>query len=53
MTLEHMCGIINVLPSLNWQQEGGARMELLTSFIISVIASVVAAYICKWLDREE
>ena len=28
-------------------------MELLVSFIISVIASVVGYYICKWLDGYE
>ena len=28
-------------------------MELLVSFIISVIASVVGYYICKWLDGDE
>jgi high-affinity Fe2+/Pb2+ permease len=28
-------------------------MELITSFVISVIASVVANYICKWLDRND
>jgi len=30
--------------------EGGARMTLI-SFILSIIASVIAYYICKWLDR--
>nr|DAJ71887.1 MAG TPA: Protein of unknown function (DUF1494) [Inoviridae sp.] len=28
-------------------------LELLVSFIISVIASVVGYYICKWLDGDE
>ena len=27
--------------------------ELLTSFFLSVLASVVAYYICKWLDGDE
>ena len=27
-------------------------MELLISFLFSVAASVVAYYICKWLDEE-
>ena len=27
--------------------------ELLTSFFLSVLANVVAYYICKWLDGEE
>lgn len=28
-------------------------MPVLLSFILSVLASVVAYYICKWLDRDE
>jgi len=28
-------------------------MTSVCSFIISVVASVVAYYICKWLDRDE
>lgn len=28
-------------------------MELIISFVISVIASIVAYYICKWLDRND
>ncbi len=28
-------------------------MELLIAFVISVMASIAAHYICKWLDREE
>ena len=35
------------------QQRGGARMEYLISFLISVGASIVAYYICKWLDGDE
>ena len=46
------CDIIILLPSLNWQQKGGAAMEFLASFILSVLAGVVAYYICKWLDEE-
>ena len=39
---------------LYWQQEGGVFvMEVLSSFILSVLASIVAYYTCKWLDREE
>ena len=34
-------------------QEGGVHMNTVTSFILSVMASVVATYICKWLDDEE
>lgn len=27
-------------------------MEILIGFILSVAASVIAYYICKWLDRQ-
>lgn len=36
----------------SFQQEGGVCMELLTTFIFSVMASVAGYYICKWLDRK-
>ena len=32
-------------------REGGEPVILLYSFILSVAASVIAYYICKWLDR--
>lgn len=28
-------------------------MDYLISFLISIVASIVAYYICKWLDRDE
>lgn len=34
-------------------QEGGDVLEILLSFILSIVASVIAYYICKWLDGEE
>lgn len=34
-------------------QEGGeSNMQLITSFILSIMASIVAYYICKWLDGD-
>ena len=27
--------------------------ELLTTLLVSVIASVISYYICKWLDRDK
>lgn len=43
--------IIHLLPTP--RSEGGeGHMTILTSFILSVLASVVAYYICKWLDGE-
>ena len=28
-------------------------MDLMVSFIFSIVASVIAYYICKWLDGED
>lgn len=47
-------GIIQSLPPPTLAQEGGEFiLYYLISFIISVAASVVAYYICKWLDRDD
>ena len=27
--------------------------EILTTFLVSVVAGVVSYYICKWLDRDK
>ena len=48
-----MYGIIYLLPTPILVQKGGANMEGLVSFYLSIMASVVAYYICKWLDEEE
>ena len=37
----------------SFQREGGVTVTVLVSFIISILASVVAYYICKWLDGDE
>jgi len=34
-------------------QKGGVRLELIISFLISVMASITAYYICKWFDRDD
>ena len=34
-------------------ERGCAILDLFSSFILSVLASVVAYYICKWLDGDE
>ena len=34
-------------------RKGGVIMEVFISFLLSVVASVIAYYICKWLDGEE
>ena len=36
----------------SFQQEGGGALDIIITFFLSVIASVVAYYICKWLDGE-
>ncbi|MBD5546045.1 MAG: nitrate reductase [Lachnospiraceae bacterium] len=36
-----------------WQQKGGVSLAILVSFLISVMASVVGYYICKWLDGDD
>ncbi|RHO13771.1 molybdenum cofactor biosynthesis protein MoaD [Butyricicoccus sp. AM18-35] len=32
---------------------GCSSMEILSSFVISVVAGVIANYICKWLDGDK
>ena len=34
-------------------RKGGAYMTLVTSMIVSVVAGIVAYYICKWLDDDK
>jgi hypothetical protein len=33
------------------QQRGGGLLNMILSFLASVLASVVAYYLCKWLGR--
>ena len=40
------------VPSPDWCREGVCRMDILSSFLLSILASVIAYYICKWLDRK-
>lgn len=44
-----------MVPPLDRLGRGGgsAVTELLVSFLISVVASIVAYYICKWLDGDK
>lgn len=42
-----------MLPfSKPWHGEEVNTMEILTSFLVSVVAGVVGYYVCKWLDRD-
>ena len=34
------------------QQGGGVRMEVVISFLVTVLAGVACHYIIKWLDSE-
>ncbi len=45
--------IILKLSLPNPATEGGANLSIFTSFFVSVGASIVAYYICKWLDRHK
>lgn len=41
-----------MLSPLEMQQRGGdSVMDLIIAFLISVLVSIVAYYICKWFDR--
>jgi len=37
----------------SFQLEGGGSMENVIAFFISVAASVVSYYLCKWLDEDD
>ncbi len=45
--------IIFLLPPLYWYGKVVDWVGLFISFIVSVMASVVAYYVCKWLDSDE
>lgn len=36
-----------------WQQKGGAFVNGMVSFLVSVGAGIVSYYICKWLDGND
>lgn len=36
-----------------WQQKGGVLVEIIISFLVSVMAGVASYYICKWLDGDD
>lgn len=36
-----------------WQQKGGAFVNSMVSFFVSVGAGIVSYYICKWLDGND
>lgn len=50
---EQTDNIISVLSHPFWQQKGGALNLDLTSFILSIVASIIADFVCKWLDGDD
>ena len=40
------------LPPPDRCRKGVCCMDILSSFLLSILASVIAYYICKWLDRK-
>ena len=45
--------ILYKLPPLDRSGKGVCQLDILSSFLLSVMASVVAYYICKWLDGDQ
>lgn len=45
--------LIVVAPNLATEKKGGVYMSEIISFLVSVLASVVGYYICKWLDGDD
>lgn len=47
-----LCDIITLLLTLSSRKEVTA-LHTIFDLIVSIIASVIAYYICKWLDGDE
>ncbi len=45
-------GILTVLPNPSQWREV-RNLEILVSFLVSVLAGIVTYYICKWLDDDD
>ena len=44
------------MPALSYRYlttGGGVNMEVITTFLVSIAASIVAYFICKWLDGND
>ena len=46
-------GKMNILLGLIYHEGGENVAESILSFLVSVVASIVAYYICKWLDGDD
>ena len=44
--------ILDALPPLHMAMGGGVRMSVI-AFLLSIMAGVIANYICKWLDERD
>jgi len=44
---------MHTLSLLIWQQKGGVGVSILISFLVSVAASIIGYYVCKWLDGDD
>jgi hypothetical protein len=42
-----------VLSHPFWQQKGGVSVLDSISFFLSVMAGIIANYVCKWLDSKD
>ena len=51
LPVQHDIIIIAVTPIPTG--EGGCVMDMLYSFVVSVLASIVAHYICKYFDQDD
>ena len=47
-----MCDTLSALSTRFGDGKGGCHIDL-CAFVVSVMASVMAYYICKWLDGDE
>jgi len=45
-------GIMTMLSYRYLATGGGVFIDIIISFLVSVMAGVVAYYICKWLDSD-
>ena len=44
---------MNRLPPHIGSRKGVCPMNLFLSFLLSIMASVIAYYVCKWLDKRK
>lgn len=48
-----ICYNVPVVAPILATERGGVPVETIFSFLVSVMASIVAYYVCKWLDRND